>query len=153
MRQNYKPSHQQTGLPPHSALPIKGKKKIAPPPTRMQAPVNLKWNQSWILIWRTDAEAPVFWPPDAKDWHIGKDLMLGKIEGRMRSGWQRMRWSDGHYFEQAPGVGDGQESLACCNPWDHKEWDTTEWLNWTNWRLVKWFVLASCKMWLVLAFW
>ena len=36
---------------------------------------------------------------------------------------------DGHEFEQAPGVGDGQGSLACCNPWGHKESDTTEQLN------------------------
>ena len=36
---------------------------------------------------------------------------------------------DGHDFEQAPGVGDGQEILACCSPWGCKEWDTTERLN------------------------
>ena len=36
---------------------------------------------------------------------------------------------DGHAFEQAPGVGDGQGSLACCSPWGHKESDTTEGLN------------------------
>ena len=40
-------------------------------------------------------------------------------------------WLDGHEFEQIPGVGDGQGGLACCSPWDHKESDTTEWLNWT----------------------
>ena len=40
---------------------------------------------------------------------------------------------DGHEFKQAPGVGDGQGSLACCGPWGHKESDTTEWLNWTVW--------------------
>ena len=39
---------------------------------------------------------------------------------------------DGHEFEQAPGVGDGQGSLACCSSWSHKELDTTEWLNWTE---------------------
>ena len=36
---------------------------------------------------------------------------------------------DGHEFEQAPGVGDGQESLVCCSSWGCKELDTTEWLN------------------------
>ena len=36
---------------------------------------------------------------------------------------------DGHEFEQAPGVGNGQESLACCNLWGHKESDVTEPLN------------------------
>ena len=39
---------------------------------------------------------------------------------------------DGHEFEEAPGVGDGQGSLACCSPWGCKEWDTTEQLNWTE---------------------
>ena len=37
---------------------------------------------------------------------------------------------DGHEFEQAPGVGDGQGSLACCSPWGQKQLDTTEQLNW-----------------------
>ena len=36
---------------------------------------------------------------------------------------------NGHEFEQAPGVDDGQGSLACCGPWDRKEFDTTEQLN------------------------
>ena len=36
---------------------------------------------------------------------------------------------DGHEFEQALGVGDGQGGLACCSPWGRKEWDTTEQLN------------------------
>ena len=36
---------------------------------------------------------------------------------------------DGHEFEQAPGIGDGQESLVCCSPWGHKESDTAEQLN------------------------
>ena len=60
-------------------------------------PVNPKGNQSWIFIGRTDAEAetPRLWPPDAKNWLLGKDLMLGKIEGRRRRGQQRMRWLDG----------------------------------------------------------
>ena len=54
--------------------------------------------------------------------------MLEKTEGRRRRGRQRMRWldGDGHGFEQALGVGDGQGSLACCSIWGHKESDTTE---------------------------
>ena len=61
-------------------------------------PVHPKGNQSWIFIGRTDAEAetPILWLSDAKTWLIWKDpLMLGKIEGRRRRGWQRMRWLDG----------------------------------------------------------
>ena len=59
-------------------------------------PVHPKGNQSRIFIGRTDAEAetPILWPPDAKNWLMGKTLMLGKIEHR-RKGWQRMRWLDG----------------------------------------------------------
>ena len=59
-------------------------------------PIHPKGNQCWIFIGKTDAEAvtPILWPPDAKNWLIGKDLMLGKIEGRRR-GRQRMRWLDG----------------------------------------------------------
>ena len=66
---------------------------------------------------------------------LEKTLMLGKIEGRRRRGRQRMRWLDGinqlngHEFEQAPGVGDGQGNLACCSPRGYKESDTTEQLN------------------------
>ena len=42
----------------------------------------------------------------------------------------RNHWLDGHEFEHAPEVGDGQESLGCCSPQSHKDSDTTEWLNW-----------------------
>ena len=80
-------------------------------------PVNPKGNQSWIFIGRTDAEAeaPLLWPPMRRSDSVEKTLMLGKIEGGRRRGWQRMRWLmvgwhhrvDGHNFEQDPGVGDG----------------------------------------------
>ena len=102
--------------------------------------VHPKENQPWILIGRTDAEveAPILWPPDVKSWLIGKDPDAGKdwrqeekgmTEDEM-VGWHH--WPDGHEFEQPPGVGDGQGSLACCSPWSHKELDMTEWLNWTE---------------------
>ena len=60
-------------------------------------PVYPKENQSWIFIGRTDAEAEtlILRPPDVKNWPIWKDLILGKIEGGKRRGWQRMRWLDG----------------------------------------------------------
>ena len=59
-------------------------------------PVNPKWNQSWICIGRTDAkvEALILWPLDVKCNSLEKTLMLGKIEGKRRRGWQRMRWLD-----------------------------------------------------------
>ena len=55
------------------------------------------WIWSWVFIGRTDvkAETLVFWPPDAKSWLIRKDPDVGKIEGRRRRGWQRIRWFDG----------------------------------------------------------
>ena len=104
-------------------------------------PVHPRGNQSWIFIGRTNAEAetPKVWPPDVKNWPIGKDPDAGKDwrqeEKRMTEkeivGWHH--WLDGHEFEQALGVGDGQGNLACCSPWGPKELDMTEWLNWTIW--------------------
>ena len=100
--------------------------------------VHPKGNQSWIFIGRTDAkaEAPILWPPDAKSWLIGKDpdgkdwrwKEKGTTEDEM-VGWHH--WLNGHEFEYALGVGDGQGGLMYYDPWDHKELDTTEWLNWT----------------------
>ena len=56
---------------------------------------------------------------------LEKTLMLGKIEGRRRRGQQRLRWLDGYEFEQTPGYGERQGSLACCSSWGHKELDMT----------------------------
>ena len=60
-------------------------------------PVHPQGDQSWVFIGRIDAEAetPILWPPHVKSWLVGNTLMLGKIEGRRRRGWQRMRWLDG----------------------------------------------------------
>ena len=49
-------------------------------------PVNPKENQSYIFIGRTDAEAPILWPPDVRAESLEKTLMLEKIEGRKRRG-------------------------------------------------------------------
>ena len=59
-------------------------------------PVNSIGNQPRIFIGRTNAEAetPILWPPNAKSELTGKDPDLGKIEGKRRRGWQRMRWLD-----------------------------------------------------------
>ena len=87
-------------------------------------PVNPKGNQSWIFIGRTDAvaETPILWPPDVKSQFIGKDPDAGK-DWRWEENWttedEMVGWHhqlNGHEFEQAQGVGDGQGSLACCNP-------------------------------------
>ena len=106
-------------------------------------PVHPKGNQSWIFTGRTDAETEtlILWPPDVKNWFIRKDPDAGKDwrqeeKGRTEDevvGWHHRL--NRHEFEQAPGIGDGQGSLACCSPWGLKESDTTKGLNWTelNW--------------------
>ena len=81
------------------------------------------------MIFCADAEAqtPILWPPDVKNWLIwksfpdaGKDWgqeEKGTTEDEM-AGWHHQL--NGHKFEQAPGVGDGQGGLACCSPWGPK---------------------------------
>ena len=101
-------------------------------------PAHPKGDQSWIFIGRTDAEAPILWPHDKKNWLIGKDPDAGTDWGQEEKGMtedEMVGWYhrlNGDEFEQTLGVGDGQESLACCSPWGHKESDTTERLNWTE---------------------
>ena len=100
-------------------------------------PVHPKGNQSWIFIGRTDAEveAPILWPPDAKNWLIGKDPDAGKDWKQEEKGTTEdemvwwCHWFNGHEFQQALGVGDGQGGLVCCSPWGCKESDTTGQLN------------------------
>ena len=64
--------------------------------SRRSNPINPKGNQSWIYIGRTDAEAvaPILWPPYVKSRLMEKTLVMRKIEGRRRRGWERMRWLD-----------------------------------------------------------
>ena len=104
-------------------------------------PVHPKGNESWIFIGRTDdeAEAPIIWPPDLKNWLTEKDPDAWKNWGQEEKGTtedEMVGWHHrlaGYESEQAPGVDDGQGSLqVCCSLWDHKESDTTEQLNWTD---------------------
>ena len=107
-------------------------------------PVNPKGNPSWIFSGRTDpeAETEILWPPDVKNWLLGKDPDAGKdwrqeekrkTEDEMLGWHHQLRWSEP---EQAPGVGDGQGGVACCSPWGCKELGVTEQLNW--------FSVVSC---------
>ena len=86
--------------------------------------LNIHWKD------HAEAEAPILWPPDAKNWLIRKypdarkdrrPEETGMTEDEM-VGWHH--WLNGHGFEQAPGDGEGQGSLACCSPWGCKESDT-----------------------------
>ena len=94
-----------------------------------------KGNQSWIFIGRTDAEAetPILWPPDVKNWLTGKDPDAGRdwrqeekgtTEGEMVGGYHQL---NGHEFEQALGVGDGQGSLAYHSPWGCSQTQCSSW--------------------------
>ena len=100
--------------------------------------VHPKGNQSWICIGGIDAEgeAPILRSHDVKNWLTGKDPDAGKDWRQEEKGMtedEMVGWHhglDGHEFEQAAEVGDGQGGLVCYSPWDHKELDSTEWLNW-----------------------
>ena len=100
-------------------------------------PVHSEGDQPWDFFGGNDAEAetPVLWPPHAKSRLTGKDSDAGRdwgqeekgtTEGQM-VGWRHQR--DGHEFEKALGIGDGQGSLTCYRPWGHKESNMTEQLN------------------------
>ena len=90
-----------------------------------------------------DAETPILWPPDAKNWLIGKDPDAGKDwrrEGKGMTEDEIVGWhhrQDGHESEYALGVGDGQGNLVCWSPEGRRESDTTEWLNCTE-SLIMW---------------
>ena len=95
-------------------------------------PVHSKGNQPW-----TDAEAPILWPLDAKNWFMGKDPDAGKWSQKGTTedemvGWHH--WLNWHEFEEVLGDGEGQGSLVCYSSWGRKELDTTERLNNTQSR-------------------
>ena len=103
-------------------------------------PVHPKGNQPWIFVGMTvaEVETPISWPPDVKSWLIGKDPHAVKdwrqekkgTTGDEMVGWHH--WLNGLEFEQAPGDGEGQGSLACCSQWGCKESDTPEQLKNNN---------------------
>ena len=107
-------------------------------------PVHSKWDHSWVFFGKNDvkAETPVLWPPFAKCWLIGKDSDAGRnwvqeekgMTEDETAGWHH--WLDGHEFEWTPGFSDGQGGLVCCSSWGCKELDMTEWLNWTDAKML-----------------
>ena len=96
-------------------------------------PVSPKGNQPCIFFGRTDAEAetPILWPPDAKNWLIGKDPDAGKDWRQEEKGTTEVKmvgwhhWLNRHEFEQTQVDSEGQGSLVFCSPWGLKEADTT----------------------------
>ena len=113
-------------------------------------PVHPKGNQSWMFFARTDAEAetPILLSPDAKNrltekrpWCWERLKVGGEGDNTGWDDWMYHRL-DGHEFEQALGVGDGQGSLAWCSPWSRKQLDMTERLSLQiylrqSWRTIK----------------
>ena len=92
-------------------------------------------------------EGLILHPPDAKNWLLRKYLERSRKDWRQEKkgttedemvGWHRQL--NGHEFEQAPGVGDGQGGLVCCSPWGHKKWDMTDWLNWNEMNGLKYIL-------------
>ena len=100
--------------------------------------VNVKGNQLWILVGRTDteAQAPVFWSSEANSQLIEKFPDARKDWGQKEknvsendmAGWHH--GYNGHELEQTLGDGEGHGGLACCSPWGHKALGTTR--NWTT---------------------
>ena len=103
-------------------------------------PVHPKGDQCWAFIGRTDVEAetPILWPLDVKNWFIWKDPDAGEDWRREEKGMTEDEMIEWHHwlsereFEWTPGVGDRQAGLVCCSSWGHKELDTTERLNCTE---------------------
>ena len=103
-------------------------------------PVHPKGNQSWKFIGQTDAEAetPILWLPDVKNWLIRKDPDAWKDWSQEEKGTtehEMVGWHhrfNGREFESTLGVGDGRGRLACSSPWGREELDMNEWLNWTE---------------------
>ena len=98
-------------------------------------PVSPKGNQPWIGRTNAPAEAPIFGPPDAKSWLIRKDPDAREDRRQEEKGTTDDEMVGWHHrinareLVPAPGDGEGQESLACSSSQGHKEPDTTEWLN------------------------
>ena len=119
---------------------VLGKTLETPFDSKEIQPVLLKGYQSWIFIRRTDVEAetPILWLLDEKNWLIGKNPDSGKDWRREEKGTtedEMVGWShrlNGHEFEETLGAGDRQGDLVYCNPWIAKsQTQLSDWINYT----------------------
>ena len=111
--------------------------------------VNPEGNQSWIFTGRTDAESPVLWPPDARSQLIEKDPYAGKDWRQEETGmtedamigWHH--WLEGHKFEQALGVGDGQPWHAAVHGLTKSWKQLSDWMDWLNGQWTDWLIISK----------
>ena len=116
-------------------------------------PVHPKGDPSWIFIGRTDAEAetPNLWPPDVKNWLVGKAPDTRKDwrqEEKGKTEDERVRWHhwlDGHEIEQTPGVGDAREAWHAAVHGVTKSW-TWQQLNWTELKFLRRLLFWGCML-------
>ena len=115
-------------------------------------PVNPKGNQPWIFIRRTDAEAeiPILWLPNVKNWLLGRDPDAGidlRQEEKVKTEDEMVGWHhqlSGHGFGCTLGIGDGQGRLVRYSPWCCRvghDWVTE--LNWNMWMITVWVFIKN----------
>ena len=110
--------------------------------------VHPKGDKSWVFIGRTDVEAetPILWPCDAKNWLMEKTLKLGKIEGRRRRGRQRIRWLNGITDSMEMSLSKLRELVMNTETWSaaiHGVTKSQMWLTELNWICCHYYIVLT----------